>query len=218
MAVISGAVIEIILNGLQLGIVLTFLVGPVFFTILQTSIERGFGRGVLVTLGVSASDTMYVAICYFGFARLMASSKLQVYMAYIGGIILIGFGLYHLFVKSRAQPMSHLTSVMEKRLYRYVIKGFLINGMTPMVLFFWIGTVSIATINFGYSETGQFALFFASMLGTVLTTDILKAYLAGKLSRLVTPRALKIMNIVLGIVLIFFGVRLMLLAKTISFP
>ena len=200
-----------------MGIVLAFLVGPVFFTILQTSIERGFGRGVLVALGVSLSDTLYVVICYFGFAQLMANANLQVYMAYIGGTILIGFGLYHFLVKSRAKPVSHLTPVAEKRLYRYVIKGFLINGMTPMVLFFWIGTVSIATINFGYSAAGRFALFFVSLLGTVFATDILKAYLADKLRLLMTPRASKIINMVLGVVLIFFGARLILLAKTIKF-
>ncbi len=209
--------IEIIINGLQLGIVLAFLVGPVFFTIIQTSIEQGFGKGVMVALGVSLSDTMYVVICYFGFSKIMANANFQEYMAYVGGTLLIGFGLYHFLVKSRARHVNHLTPIMEKRLYRYVIKGFLINGMTPMVLFFWISTVSIATINFGYSEAGQFALFFASVLGIVLATDILKAYLADKLRLLMTPRASKIINIVMGVVLIFFGVRLILLAKTITF-
>ena len=217
MAIIPRPVIEIVINGLELGIVLAFLVGPVFFTILQTSIERGFGRGVLVAIGVSASDTMYVLICYFGFAKLMTNENLQVYMAYVGGTLLVGFGFYHFLVKSRAKPLNQTTSVVEKRLYRYVIKGFLINGMTPTVLFFWIGTVSLATINFGYSEAGQFAFFFVSLLGTVLATDILKAYLADKLRLLMTPRASKIINIVLGVIMIFFGARLILLAKTITF-
>ncbi|CAN5356157.1 LysE family transporter [soil metagenome] len=207
--------IEIILNGIQFGIVLTFLVGPVFFTIIQTSIERGFWKGVLVAFGVSISDILYVTICYFGFAQMMADSKLKMYMAYAGGGILIGFGLYHLLVKSRAALQNHSESVTEKRLYRYVVKGFLINGMTPMVLFFWIGTVSYATINFGYTKIGQFALFFAFLLGTVLSTDILKAYLADKLRVIINARTLKIMNVVLGIVLIYFGLRLLFDSKTL---
>jgi threonine/homoserine/homoserine lactone efflux protein len=215
-AVIYSPVIEIILNGIELGIVLTFLVGPVFFTIIQTSIERGFGRGVLVAIGVSLSDILYVAICYLGFAQVLASTSMKVYMAYAGGAILIGFGIYHLLFKSRATQSGLTTSVTEKRFYRYVIKGFLINGMTPMVLFFWIGTVSLATINFGYSGTGQFVLFFAALLITVLTTDILKAYLADKLRMLLTARSMQIMNIGLGLALIFFGAQLIYHAKTIS--
>ncbi len=207
--------IEIIVNGIQFGIVLTFLVGPVFFTIMQTSIERGFWKGVLVAFGVSISDILYVTICYFGFAQMMADSKLKMYMAYAGGGILIGFGLYHLLVKSRAAQQKQSESVTEKRLYRYVVKGFLINGMTPMVLFFWIGTVSYATINFGYTKIGQFALFFAFLLGTVLSTDILKADLADKLRVIINARSLKIMNVVLGIVLIYFGLRLLFDSKTL---
>lgn len=216
MAVIHSEVIEVIFNGVELGIVLTFLVGPVFFAILQTSIERGFWRGVLVALGVSLSDILYVIICYFGLAQVMADSSLKVYLAYGGGILLISFGLYQLAVKSRSLPADPERPMVVKRFYRYTIKGFLINGMTPMVLFFWIGAVSLATVDFGYSKNGEFALFFASVLVTVLMTDILKAFLADKLRRLLTPKLLMIMNIILGVVLIFFGCRLMWLGKAIS--
>ena len=210
MAVIHRPVIEIIFNGVQLGIVLAFLVGPVFFAILQTSVEQGFWRGVLVAFGVSISDILYVTICYFGMAQVVANSKLQIYMAYGGGAILIGFGFYHLLIKSRAKPVDPAAPVKERHFTRYVLKGFIINGMTPMVLLFWIGTVSLATLNFGYKDAGAFVLFFGFLLGTVLVTDIMKAYLADKLRKLLTPRSLKIMNVILGLVLIFFGFRLIL--------
>jgi threonine/homoserine/homoserine lactone efflux protein len=49
---------EIVINGIVSGIVLAFLIGPVFFTIIQTSIERGFTSGVLVAVGVSFSDAV----------------------------------------------------------------------------------------------------------------------------------------------------------------
>jgi len=208
-------VIGIIGNGIEFGIVLTFLVGPVFFTILQTSLEAGFWKGVLVALGVSLSDTVYVVICYFGLARMMADSSLKTFMAYGGGAILISFGLYHLFVKSRRR-VTELSPVKERKRYRYILKGFIINGMTPMVLFFWIGTVSFATINFGYSSPGDFSLFFAGMLATILSTDILKAYLAHMLRNLITLRSLMIMNIIMGIILIIFGCRLLFGATTMS--
>jgi threonine/homoserine/homoserine lactone efflux protein len=209
-------VIGIIFNGLQLGIILTLLVGPVFFTIIQTSIECGFTRGALVALGVSVSDILYVVVCYLGFAQIMANSDMKVYLAYGGGALLIGFGIYHLLVKSRVKA-PHLQGVNEKGLFRYVIKGFLINGMTPMVLFFWIGTVSLATINYGYTQGAEYALFFGTVLGTVLTTDVLKAYLADKLRLLLTPASLRVINVVIGIALIFFGCKLMLTAKTFTF-
>ena len=57
---------ESILNGIVSGVALALLIGPVFFTIIQTSIERGFWSGFFVATGVSLSDAFYIAICYLG--------------------------------------------------------------------------------------------------------------------------------------------------------
>jgi threonine/homoserine/homoserine lactone efflux protein len=206
---------EIIFNGLKLGIVLTFLVGPVFFTIIQTSVERGFWSGVVVSLGVSVSDILYVTICYFGLVQFINKPEFRLYLAYGGGAILILFGLYHLFVKSRRNlAFLRWTVAKEKKIYRYFAKGFIINGFSPMVLIFWIGAISVASIDFGYSKGFEFFLFFSVVLGTVFSADVLKAYLADKLRRLVTSKLMRIMNILVGICLIIFGGRLIYLADT----
>jgi len=199
---------DIVFNGLQLGIVLAFLIGPVFFTILQTSIERGFRNGVLVSLGVSLSDIVYVAICYFGLVQFINDPQFRFFLAYAGGAILILFGIYHLFIKSRRRMTAPLDVASEKKMYRYFIKGFIINGMSPMVLIFWIGAISIASLDFGYTRGFEFFIFFSTVLGTVLSTDILKAYLADKLRTLITHRLMTIINVVVGICLIIFGARL----------
>ena len=204
--------VEIIFNGVKFGVVLAFLVGPVFFAIIQTSIERGFWNGVLVALGVSVSDTLIVIICYFGVAQFTTDSTVKSYMAYVGGGILILFGVYYLFIKSRKSKQSDIHTVEERKLYRYIVKGFVLNGFTPTVLLFWLGTISIASLDFGYVKGFEFFLFFGSLLVTVLSTDIVKAYLADKLRTLVTQRLLMIMNILLGIAMIAFGVRLILLS------
>lgn len=202
----------IIFKGVQLGIVLAFLVGPVFFTIIQTSVEKGFGNGALVAIGVSISDILYVTVCYFGLFQFLNDPKSKTNMAYIGGAILIAFGLYHLIVKARRAKMVSFHSEAEKKPLKYILKGFIINGFTPMVFIFWIGTISIATIDFGYSTGFEFFIFFLALLITVLATDITKAFLADKLRRLITHRFLMIMNIVVGVFLVGFGIRLLFMA------
>src|SRR6266700_2830357 len=87
-----------------------------------------------------------------------------------------------------------------------------IFSMLPFFIF-WIGTISIATIDFGYSTGFEFFIFFMALLITVLATDITKAFLADKLRKLITHRFLLIMNIVVGVCLIAFGLRLLLMAK-----
>lgn len=204
---------SILVNGIKLGIVLAFLIGPVFFTLIQTSIERGFWRGVMVALGVSLSDLVYVVVCYFGLMRLIDDPAFRHYMGYVGGFILILFGLYHLVIKSR-NSIATVKAAMEKKFYRYFFKGFFINAFSPMVPLFWIGTISLATIDFGYTQHSEFMLFFGSMLATVLVTDILKAFLAGRLRQVITPRLMMWMNIMVGIALLAFGGRLIWLANS----
>ena len=92
---------EIVLNGVISGIVLALLVGPVFFTIIQTSIERGFKSGVWVAFGVALSDTIYITLSYQGLSQLFHEKQFQIYLGYVGGSILLCFGIYYLFIKSR---------------------------------------------------------------------------------------------------------------------
>jgi threonine/homoserine/homoserine lactone efflux protein len=72
----------------------------------------------------------------------------------------------------------------------------------------------VASLDFGYSKGMDFILFFSTVLLTVLGTDILKAYLAGKLRALVTQRFLMIMNIILGSAMMVYGLRLVYFSVT----
>lgn len=199
---------QVVQYGIKLGIVLAFLIGPVFFTILQTSLEKGFSKGALVALGVSLSDLVYVSVCYLGLAQLVNEPVARQYMALVGGSVLIGFGVFHLLVKSRShfqvnQPVSG------QGFYRYVAKGFVINGLSPMVLIFWVATISAASVNFGFTRHREYLVFFAALLGTVFVTDLLKAYLAGRLRKLIQPRVLRAVHMVVGLALMGFGARLL---------
>ncbi|MBX2898273.1 MAG: LysE family transporter [Cyclobacteriaceae bacterium] len=203
--------LPILFNGIKMGLVLSVLVGPVFFTIIQTSVERGFKSGALVSLGVSASDILYVTVCYFGLVQILDEPRFKLYMAYGGAIMLVLFGLYHLVIKSR-KIFQAAGKVTGKSTYQCFMKGFIINGLSPMVPIFWVGAIGIASLDFGYAHHYEFISFFTVVLMTVLATDLLKAYLAGRLRQLVTQRMMTILNIVVGIGLFAFGIRLWLMA------
>lgn len=204
---------ESILNGIISGIVLAFLIGPVFFTILQTSIERGFWSGVFVAIGVTLSDAFYISICYLGVYQLFDSGNFKEYMAYFGGGVLLMMGLYYLIIKSQRLARYDPQKVEAKSPYKLVIKGFIINGLTPMVLIFWLGTVGLATSKLGYTTPVKAIPFFASIVCTVFVTDVIKAKLADKLRQVLTPRFIRTLNLILGLVLVIFGGRLIYMAN-----
>lgn len=203
---------EVILNGVLYGIVLAFLIGPVFFTILQTSIERGFGSGALVAVGVSLSDAFYISLTYLGIYQLFDQGSFHQFLAWFGGLILLAFGFYYLFVKSRRMISYDPENIRINNPWKLVGKGFVINGLSPMVVLFWLGTVGLATTKFGYSTPQKAVPFFISIVSTVLVTDMLKAKLADKLRNLLTQRFIRRLNLVLGFVLLIFGIRLIFYA------
>jgi threonine/homoserine/homoserine lactone efflux protein len=208
---------EIILNGVISGIILAFLIGPVFFTIIQTSIERDFGSGALVAIGVSLSDAFYITLSYLGIYQLFDKGSFREYLAYFGGIVLLAFGLYYLFIKSRRMARYDPEKVQVRNPWRLIGKGFVINGLSPMVLIFWLGTVGVATTKFGYTTPQKAVPFFAAIVSTVFLTDVLKAKLADKLRALLTPQFIRKLNIVLGGVLVAFGIRLIYYAGALTF-
>jgi threonine/homoserine/homoserine lactone efflux protein len=206
---------EIAGKGILSGIVLAFLIGPVFFTIIQTSIEKGFKSGCWVAVGVSGSDALYILVSYLGLYQFFESASSRIYLAYIGGGILFLFGAYYLFVKSKKLLNYSAEHIQYSSPLKLAAKGFLINGLSPMVLVFWIGTVGLATTEFGYTKPWQVAVYFSSIVVTVFITDLIKAKLADQLRLFMTHKAIRKLNIVLGIVLILFGVRLVLFADTL---
>jgi threonine/homoserine/homoserine lactone efflux protein len=206
----KSIVMEIIFNGIIYGITLAFLIGPVFFTIIQTSIERGFTSGIFVAIGVSLSDIFYICISYLGLLQFLDNGDSKVFLAYGGGAVLLLFGFYYIFIKSKRLINFDLKTITYHSPGKLILKGFVINGLSPMVLFFWIAMVSVATTQLGYNTLNEIGIYFTSIVVTVFTTDLIKARLADKLRALITQRFVRILNIVLGLALVGFGFRLIL--------
>jgi len=200
--------LTIIIKGIGLGMALAFLLGPVFFLLLQTSIKKGWLPAVFTALGVSVSDAVYVILTYAGLAQYSGNLYLIKIMGTLGGLLLIGFGLYSLFKKVQVVMTQDLALSRKDRL-KYFLKGFTVNFINPAVLFFWIGAVSMTSLELKYN-TQDVAIFFGSTVATVFVTDLVKIYLADKLSLWLNDRILLWLNRISGIALLLFGMKLLL--------
>ena len=54
------------LNAVLLGLGLAFMIGPVFFTLIETSISKGFRAALVFDLGVILADLIFISLSYFG--------------------------------------------------------------------------------------------------------------------------------------------------------
>lgn len=194
-------------EGIISGIILSFMIGPIFFGLLHTSIHKGFRKAILYASGVACSDTFFILITYFGIAGFMKDHSFRNIMTLIGGIIMSGFGIYYL-IKKTPNTIEIEKKKKESSNSNLWLKGFMLNVVNPSVFLFWISMVSLASINY-HNNSLYIFVFFVSSIGTVFGTDILKAFIATKIKKYFTNRLLNKMNKVLGIIILLAGFKLL---------
>ncbi|WP_373398114.1 LysE family transporter [Algoriphagus halophilus] len=200
-----------LMEGISMGLLLSVMVGPVFFTLIQSSLTHGFRYASVLAFGILCSDTFYVVITYLGIKFLAKATYFEEVLGYVGGLILIGFGLSSLIRKNTNRPNSGGINIPEVKKRSAFIKGFSINGVNPFVLLFWISIASIVQLKENVS-TWDIWLYYSGILGTVFLIDLLKSFIAKKISHLVTPNMMRIMNKAVGVIMIGFGLRMLVYA------
>jgi threonine/homoserine/homoserine lactone efflux protein len=194
-------------EGFSMGLLLSAMIGPVFFTLIQSSLENGFRYAVVLALGILTSDLLYVFITYFGVSYLTQFPDFQFFLAVGGGIVLVGFGIATFFKKIMERPSTGGIPMLKGQKLNGFLKGFSINGINPFVLLFWISIAGLVSINEEYGVMDA-AFYYVGILATVFCIDLLKAFVAKQLRGFVTPKLMGRMNKIVGIALLFFGLRL----------
>ncbi len=192
-------------KGLLFGMGLMLAMGPVFFTIIQTSLQRGFRTAILVATGVMLSDTFYVALASFGLSQFLNSEEFKLFLALGGGVIMFGYGLVLFFRKVETSAFNDVG--WDGNALKYLVKGWLINFLNPFVFVFWIGVAGLAQVDYGNAHFDKFS-FFSGIIVMVYTSDIIKSYLANRLRSIVTTSVISRFNKVLGVFLIVSGLWL----------
>lgn len=200
-----------ILTGLPWGIFLSFMIGPVFFILIETSITKGFRAALAFDLGVVLGDVFFIGVAYLGSYRLISSLKDKPALFIFGGIVMVAYGIIS-FVKLKKQAKIQYEAIedeiIKKNYGSLFIKGFFLNVINIGVLGFWLAII----ISVGPKldmQTPRMLTFFTSVILTYLLVDCLKIVLAKQLkSKLTPPNILKIKKGI-SIVLIVFGLVLM---------
>ena len=188
------------------------MIGPAFFMLLETSIMKGIRAALAFDFGVFISDIIYIGVVYFFLSEVShAINENRNFLTIAGGVMLIAFGVSTAIKKQSGKLNTDFISMVHQpRDYGVlVLKGFFLNFLNPMVLFYWFAVLTIDTES--VASCGLQAVTFISViLFTYFTVDILKIFGAKKLRVFVTPALLKRLNLILGVILMMFGVVLLI--------
>ncbi len=217
--------LEGIIVGLSLALIMGF--GPSFFTLIQTSINRGFKSAMLLDVGIILNDILIVALTTMTNIQFnITNDNGLIYAGISAGIILIIFGIYNFTLSPQkiiniSENNNKKIAMMNGKLdnepkwYVYISKGFIINIFNPFVWIFWLTCVATASSNFGGNKY-SLLIFFTGVFATALFFDILKALGAYSLKRFFTEKMMKLLNQITGGALVIFG--LYLIVRVIFFP
>lgn len=200
--------LEDIQAAIPLGFFLSFMIGPVFFVLLETSVVKGFRAALAFDLGVIIADVFFIAIAYFSSFQLLENLSNQPGLYVFGGMILTVYGII-VFIKGPRRDPSKTDDVLRSG-SDYVmlfIKGFFLNFINIGVLVFWLGVIIIAGPGLN-NDPNRFLVFFGTMIGAYLITDMFKILLAKQLKRQLTPKIIRRIKRFLGLILIVCGLVL----------
>jgi threonine/homoserine/homoserine lactone efflux protein len=199
-----------ILAGVPWGIFLSFMIGPVFFILLETSILKGFRAAIVFDLGVILGDIVFIGIAYLGSYRLIQSLKDKPALFIFGGILMLAYGVIS-FISLRKEKKID-TKEIDKEIIRknylsLFIKGFFLNIINIGVLGFWLAII----ISIGPKldmQTSRMVTFFSAVIISYLLTDCVKILLAKQLKNKMTPTNIFKIKKGISIVLMIFGMVL----------
>jgi len=207
---------ELTIKGIVTGFILSIMIGPVFFVILETSIRRGVKAALALDLGVLISDLVYILIAYVFYSEVsgLINGENKGILKLIGGILFVIYGAFTFFKKPKEEKVDEVGNVVQNSsdYFMLALKGFLLNFANPLVIFYWFSVITMGAKNSEHAGTNENSILF--FLGVILITffsfDLLKILGAKKLRPLVTEKLLVALNHLIGIVFFGFGVFLVI--------
>ena len=200
--------IEDIQAAIPLGFFLAFMIGPVFFMLIETSITKGVRAAIAFDIGVIIADIIFITISYLSSFQLLENLSNLPGLYIFGGSILSVYGVIVLIKKPNEKEIEEEINNTTKANYlQLFVKGFLLNFINIGVLVFWLGVVVVTGPSLD-NKVNRFIVFFSTLITIYFLTDLIKITLAKQLKKKLTPRIIVKTKKILGGLLLVFGLAL----------
>jgi threonine/homoserine/homoserine lactone efflux protein len=196
--------IEIVIKGIIIGLLVSIPLGPIGMLCVQRTLNRGRRYGIATGLGATTSDLIYtiIALFFIGFViDFLEDKKLMIQI--IGSIIVIIFGIFINRSNPSRQPMPDQRK--NETLMNDFFSSFILTLSNPLILFILIAL--FARFEFLDNNTTFFFNFVGllSILGGAFLWWSVLTFLVSKFRDKLSYRELKMMNRIIGIIIISIG-------------
>ena len=191
--------------GLPVGFAFSFALGPVFFSLIKTSLENGFRSAATIAVGVVAADLVLLGVAYGGVEAFLPHTNLNVsfWVQLFGGLLLLVIGIATIVKKQKHTEGSEVEDATA--ILKNLARGFFLNIVNPANFFEWVGTAGLLKSKYHF-EVYENVSFFAGAILAVFGTELAVAYFASRLRKVLNDRVIHVISIVTGSVFVGFGI------------
>ena len=198
-----------IFKGFKFGMLLQLAVGPMCLLVFNTSAANGFSVGMSLVLAITLIDFLFIALSSVGIGALLNKPNIRKIVKLFGAVVLVLFGVNMIAGALNFSILPNIKLFSEVNSRSIFIQGLLLTASNPLTIIFWSGVFSTQVIENGFNKK-QLRLFGVGCVFSTITFLTVIAVLATIISGFITTTIIKLLNICVGLIIIYFGMRLIL--------
>jgi putative LysE/RhtB family amino acid efflux pump len=188
--------------GFGLGFVVALQLGPVSLYQIRTTLRNGLAVGLAFAAGIALVDLAYAALGAAGVAPLLTIGPLETILGLLGAAVLVFLGARTLWSAFRVRLGDPAPPMSPARAFGVALS---MTAANPLTIASWAAIFSAASAAGAASSfSGAVLLVIGVGLGSA-TWDVTLATATALLGRYVDERFLRIVDLVAGVALLFFG-------------
>jgi threonine/homoserine/homoserine lactone efflux protein len=196
-----------ILKGFKFGLLLQIAVGPICVFIFQTAMTSGLPLALTGVVGVALIDTLYILFAILGLGALINKyDNAKKILTYFGALVLVLFGLSIIFEVLGMPLLPSFSLMSSKNVSNVFIKVIILTLSNPLTIVFWAGVFSARLVDEDMIKSDMFMFGVGAILSTLFFLSLI-AIIGMFADAFLNANVLNILNIVVGVVLIFFGIQ-----------
>ena len=190
--------------GILTGLILSSMLGTVFFCLVQNSIVNGFKSGAFVATGVIISDIILIILGYFGATLFPEGGHTEMIVRICGAIFLLIMGISNL----RSHKKILFPNADNKNPYLLASKGFMLNILNPGNYLSWLAVAATLNNVLHFSNNERWLYYSGALMG-IFGMEMLISFSAAWFKKFINVKFLHRLDRVLGIVFIVFSLLLL---------
>jgi len=198
-----------IYRGFKFGMILQLAVGPMCLMVFNTSATYGFLMGLSLVLAISLIDCLYIILSGFGVAAIINKEDVKSTIKVLGCIVLVLFGTNTItgaFSFTLLPEIRLFSNVTDRNIF---IQGLMLTASNPMTIIFWGGVFSTQVAEYDFSKKQIIFFGLGCILSTLFFLTII-SFCGSILNGFFSKTIIKVLNVMVGAILIYFGIKLLL--------